>query len=251
MMTGVEFRSMRESRGLTIDAIAAATRITPRMIEAVERNDLHSLPPRPYARGFVAAYGRELGLDPNEAVTGYFAQFPPPPAAVPPETPASLETDELSGRRRLFGAIGVTLVAVALTVTLINQSRSGPPLETGARGTSGAAAIPAATDAVDAAAPIGGPATAPLLPSPGALVIVLTFDNRSWVAASADGSRVLYRMVQAGTTETLRAQREITMRLGNAGAVKASVNGRPPAALGRSGEVRTVVVTPEKIASLE
>jgi len=249
MITGVEFRSMRESRGLTIGAIAAATRIAPRMIEAVERNDLDSLPARPYARGFVAAYGRELGLDPNEAVTCYFAQFQPP-AAVAPVTVASAETDELSGRRRLFAAIGATLVAVALTVALITQWRSGRPLETGARGTSGAAAIPAATDAPDAAAPSAAPATASL-PLPGALVIVLTFDARSWVAASADGSRVLYRMVEGGTTETLRAQRQITMRLGNAGAVKASVNGRPAAVLGRPGEVRTVVVTPEKIASLD
>ena len=239
MITGVEFRSMRESRGLTIDAIAAATRITPRMIEAVERNDLRALPPRPYARGFVAAYGRELGLDPNEAVSCYFAQFQPPPAAEAPVAPRTAAIDEVDRNRRLFRAIGTALVAIALTVTLTSQWRSARQAEPGARGTSGAAAIPAATDA---AAPIAAPATGSSPQGAGGLVILLTFDGRSWVAASADGNRVVYRMVEAGATETLRAHREITLRLGNAGVVRASVNGKPAAPLGRSGEVRTITI---------
>ena len=66
--TGVEFRAIRESRGLTVDRIASATRIPVRYIEALDRDDLRALPARPYLRGFVAAYGRELGLDPAEAV---------------------------------------------------------------------------------------------------------------------------------------------------------------------------------------
>ena len=66
--TGVEFRAIRESRGLTVDRIASATRIPVHYIEALERDDVRALPARPYLRGFVAAYGRELGLDPAEAV---------------------------------------------------------------------------------------------------------------------------------------------------------------------------------------
>ena len=66
--TGVEFRAIRESRGLTVDRIASATRIPVHYIEALERDDVRALPARPYLRGFVAAYGRELGLDPADAV---------------------------------------------------------------------------------------------------------------------------------------------------------------------------------------
>ena len=35
--TGVEFRTIRESRGLTVDRIASATRIPVRYIEAIDR----------------------------------------------------------------------------------------------------------------------------------------------------------------------------------------------------------------------
>ena len=78
MNTGVEFRTLRESRGLTVDRIASATRIPVHYIEALERDDLRALPARPYLRGFVAAYGRELGLDPADAVSRYFAHLGPP-----------------------------------------------------------------------------------------------------------------------------------------------------------------------------
>ena len=70
--TGVEFRAIRESRGLTVDRIASATRIPVRYIEALERDDMRALPARPYLRGFVAAYGRELGLDPADDGARYF-----------------------------------------------------------------------------------------------------------------------------------------------------------------------------------
>lgn len=243
MGTGLEFRSIRESRGLTIEAIAAATRIAPRILEALERDDVHALPPRPYGRGFVAAYGRELGLDPTDAVTRYFAQFePPPPAAdpLPPQAPRATDP-----RRRLTWAVGAALVAITLIIPLVTRSRPpARPSEGGAAGTSGTARAPTATDS-HVAAPSAVPAVGTTAPTPATtdLIVSLTFEQTCWISASADGTRVLRGTMEAGTTETLRAQRTITMRVGNAGGVKLSVNGRPAAVLGQFGEVRTVSFT--------
>ena len=98
--TGVEFRAIRESRGLTVDRIASATRIPVRYIEALDRDDVRALPARPYLRGFVAAYGRELGLDPAETVARYFSQLgPPPPEPV-------MAVDVPSGRTELLPRVG-------------------------------------------------------------------------------------------------------------------------------------------------
>jgi cytoskeleton protein RodZ len=239
MDIGVEFRAIRESRGLTIDAIAAATRITPRMIEALERNDLNALPPRPYARGFVAAYGRELGLDPKELVPRYFAQFQAAPAAAVRQPAAIAERGQRTWR--LPFAVAAVLVAAALTVPLISRWRSAPPVEPEARGTSGVASVPAAIDASTAAASRVAPPAPPAL-VPGELVIVLTFEGRCWVTASADGARVLYQTMEPGSTQTLRARREINLRLGDSGVVRWSVNGRAATIVGRPGEVRTITV---------
>ena len=72
-----------------------------------------------------------------------------------------------------------------------------------------------------------------------------------WTAVQADGARVLDRIVKAGETLTLNAQREIVLSVGNAGGITYTLNGRPGVPLGREGEVRRdVVITRESMASL-
>ena len=239
MGTGVGFRSIRESRGLTIEAIAASTRIPARMIVALEHDDVNSLPARPYARGFVAAYARELGLDPTESVTRFFEQFEaPPPAPDAQPSPPSMTTVP----RTFAWRIGTIILAFAVLVPLLGRLRApGALSERGTVGTSGsvpaaietpgrAASTPAATATSGSAQPAGG------------LTVVLTFDRLCWIEAFADGTRMLYGTMQPGATHTLRARDTVTLRVGNSGGVKWSVNGRPAAAMGRSGEVRSVTL---------
>ena len=80
---GAQLRSTREAQGLTLETMAHRTRVQPRFLTAIEENDLRSIPPKPFGRGFVRAYAREVGLDPERAVHDYFGQFP----AVVTETP--------------------------------------------------------------------------------------------------------------------------------------------------------------------
>jgi cytoskeletal protein RodZ len=244
MSTGVEFRTIRESRGLTVDRIASATRIPVRYIEALERDDIRALPARPYLRGFVAAYGRELGLDPADAVARYFADLGPPP---PPEpvTAVDLPSDEPS-YSRAWAVAGLAL-AVLLAVPVLNRWRSDvePPQPQVAGTTGTAPAKPAASTTVApaAAAPAATDQGA-IVPGPGELVVSMTFERPCWLSASIDGTRVVYTTKEAGSTQVLKAGREITMRVGDAGAVTWTLNGRALAPMGGPGEVRTVVLTP-------
>ena len=75
--------------------------------------------------------------------------------------------------------------------------------------------------------------------STGALSIALTAERECWVAANADGRRVIYRLMQPGEKATIDAQQGITLRVGDAGALTVSVNGEAPRAFGGHGEVRT------------
>ena len=241
MSTGVEFRAIRESRGLTVDRIASATRIPVRYIEALERDDIRALPARPYLRGFVAAYGRELGLDPADAVARYFADLGPQP---PPEpvTAADVTSDEPS-YSRAWGIAAVVL-AVLLAIPAFNRWRTDverpQPAVAGTTGTAPATAVAAATVAPATAATDQGA----IVPGPGALVVSMTFERPCWLSASSDGTRVVYKTMEPGSTQVLKASHEITMRVGDAGAVVWTVNGRPLAPMGGAGEVRTVVLTP-------
>jgi hypothetical protein len=98
-------------------------------------------------------------------------------------------------------------------------------------------------------APTPTPNAAP--PAGEGLVLSLTAREDCWTAAQTDGARVLDRIVKAGETVRVNAQKEIVLSVGNAGGVAYTLNGRPGVPLGREGEVRRgVVITRDSLASL-
>jgi cytoskeleton protein RodZ len=228
-------RQAREARGLTLDALAAITRIQPRVLVGLECNDLSAIPPRPYVRGFVATYAREVGLDPDRTVQAYFAQFESdtPRPSVQPAVAAPSD----ARRRPVVATAAVLALAIAAVVMYWQPDAAAPPPASRTVGTSGTA------DAAATALPAQGPP-----PSPAAvrdeseIVVMLQTERAVWIAATTDGVRVLYRTVPPGTTETLRG-REITLRVGDAGAVQLSVNGGPAEPMGPSGRIRDITLT--------
>lgn len=62
---GAQLRAARESKGLTIDQVAADTRISKRHVENIEAGNFDDLPGRTYAVGFSRTLAKTVGL--NEA----------------------------------------------------------------------------------------------------------------------------------------------------------------------------------------
>lgn len=65
---GEFFREVRETKGLTLDAVASKTCIHPDFLRALEENNFAKLPDQVFAKGFVRSYARSLGLDENDAM---------------------------------------------------------------------------------------------------------------------------------------------------------------------------------------
>ncbi|MCX5721959.1 MAG: DUF4115 domain-containing protein [Nitrospirae bacterium] len=65
---GEFFRQVRETKGLTIDEVAAKTRIRTDFVKALEDGNFAKLPDQVFARGFVRSYARSLGLDEDDAI---------------------------------------------------------------------------------------------------------------------------------------------------------------------------------------
>jgi hypothetical protein len=70
---GEKLRKQREQRGLALDAISNTTKISPRMLRALEEEHFDQLPGGVFNKGFVRAYARQVGLDEEEAVGDYLA----------------------------------------------------------------------------------------------------------------------------------------------------------------------------------
>ena len=70
---GEKLRKRREQRGLELDAISSTTKISIRMLRALEDEHFDQLPGGVFNKGFVRAYARQIGLDEEEAVADYLA----------------------------------------------------------------------------------------------------------------------------------------------------------------------------------
>jgi cytoskeleton protein RodZ len=68
---GAYLRGLRERQGVSIDEIARSTRVLHHYLEALESDDLASLPAPVFAKGFIRAYCQALGVPPDEAITLY------------------------------------------------------------------------------------------------------------------------------------------------------------------------------------
>jgi transcriptional regulator with XRE-family HTH domain len=72
----IRLRRHRERTGITLDDIAAATRIKRELLEAFERGDLAEWPRGVYARAWVRAYASLVGVDPADTVEEFCRVFP-------------------------------------------------------------------------------------------------------------------------------------------------------------------------------
>jgi cytoskeleton protein RodZ len=249
---GAELRTAREAKGLSLGTLAQRIRVQPRTLAAIELNDLSLLPPRPFGRGFVKAYAEEVDLDPEHTVQNFFSQFPARPMPSAPTARHEIAETLLNPPSNWvgLGAAATILILVVAAAVVLGRRNETPPV-TNAVGTTGSTA-PAATPAPAAAAASAPAEPVSTVPSVQAAPLRFAFDvsRPCWVTAVIDGQRALYRIVYPGDPQVLNAQREITIRFGDAGAVTWSINGRGGTPLGDNGAIRDVRITPENAATL-
>jgi cytoskeletal protein RodZ len=107
---GDKLRQQREQRGLSLDAISSVTKISTRMLNAIENEHFDQLPGGVFNKGFVRAYARQIGLNEEEVLADYLialresqiqsqailpnfrAPAKPTPEAIPPD-PRNPERD--------------------------------------------------------------------------------------------------------------------------------------------------------------
>jgi cytoskeleton protein RodZ len=151
---GAYLRGLRERQGVSIDEIARSTRVLHHYLEALESDDLASLPAPVFAKGFIRAYCQALGVPPDEAITLYEQRAahierrtgpierrtspveqwaspvrervtvapaplppPPPPSLLPPATPAQ-QAQVAAVERRDSRSRGAVLISFVLLVVM-------------------------------------------------------------------------------------------------------------------------------------
>lgn len=74
---GLYLRLERERRGLALRSISESTKLSVSLLDGLESDDISRWPGGIFRRAFVRSYAQCVGLDPDEIVRRFEAQFPP------------------------------------------------------------------------------------------------------------------------------------------------------------------------------
>ena len=247
---GATFRKARESKGISLDQIANQTRISARFLGAIESEEFQLLPGGIYNRGFVRTYAEALGLDADQAVADYerLSAIPQPGSEIPAYAAASTpKTDH-----HLYQvAVGILVVAVAVFYLMTRES--GRKTETT---TPTPVTAPETPPAQPAPAPQPTPAASPAVPEPNpapppntqALKLDIEVLEKTWIKVTSDGNtQNAGEVLEPGMTRKFTADNSLYIAIGNAAGLTLKINDKPLRPLGKSGQVRSVTITPANL----
>ena len=113
---GAQLRRAREARGESVHEVAFALKLSPRQVDALERDDFDALPGMAFLRGFMRNYARYVGLDAApllDAVQRMAGQGSPDLSPI-----RNADGDLPSGGSRRSGSFPAGLVVLVLLVLL-------------------------------------------------------------------------------------------------------------------------------------
>ncbi len=74
-ITGQILKENREKRGITINEVALATKISSKALIAIEEGDVDRLPPKTFLRGFVLAYATYLKINTDTVLSTFYEEM--------------------------------------------------------------------------------------------------------------------------------------------------------------------------------
>jgi len=264
---GASWKERREAMGKTIDDVSSELRIGRKYLEGIERGDYEGWPERVFSSGFIRTYARYLSESPGPVLTEYERSVRQNAEG---ETAAQLRPEWLErererGNRRTtytLAAGAVLLLGIALSWVSL-RGRNLPPPPPPPAPAAIAPAIPAPDNAVspgtsDNAVPAMQAAPpSPMTPSvfpaaapptvstvggqgvpSGPFQLFLEASEQTWVMYSFDDGDPIDATLYAGDKISIQAKKRISLKLGNAGGVVGTLNGKRLPPFGERGQVR-------------
>lgn len=226
---GPEVAAARTRLGLSVDDLAARTRIRPHVLESVEVDDFAPCGGDVYARGHLRTIARVLGKPPEPWLTAFDARYAQAPIDARRVFEAELATGMTGSMRRTTGGPNWVLMAAAvLSLALVwgvARLVAGDPATY---------EVPAPT--IDGSAGLTRmeipPATALVEPVP--VVLTATADSRV-VVRDGEGNVVFRGPLVLGERKRLAVPPPVQVRAAVPGVVEVDVRGRDRGLLGEAG----------------
>ncbi|HEU5360816.1 MAG TPA: RodZ domain-containing protein [Candidatus Deferrimicrobiaceae bacterium] len=267
MAAGADWKRRREEMGKTLEEASLELRISQRYLRGMEEGNYAQWPAKVFSVGFIRAYASFLSVDPETVLAEYTEFLDRQDIETPPfqTKPEWLERERRRGSRRKIYSIA-TAVVLAVGVFLawysrhtaprppaMPEVRQPPPPRVSAVPPPGEQTAPPADNAVTgeealaqspgeaamAAAEGGGSVKAP---SHTLSSLFLEARELTWIMYSRDGSEPVDVMLYPGDRLSIQAREKIFLKLGNAGGVIGTLNGKPLPPFGERGQVKEITL---------
>lgn len=246
-------RALKQARidaGMSVDDVSGTTRVRSAIVAAIEQDDFSRCGGDVYARGHVRAYARSVGLDGAELVAQYDAEHggrPEPTSAAPLFDAERVKPEPR--RPNWTAAMVAAIVAVVGFVGFTLFSGEGDnggsvnaESSSSASDDSTKEASPSATESKDEPDPTDSAIAA--APANRVTVKLVASGGSSWVSAEDHTGRLMHEgVIKDGESETFTDKEEISLVLGNGGAVELYVNGKKVDRSSENGQVERLTYT--------
>jgi transcriptional regulator with XRE-family HTH domain len=207
MSPGQELRAAREAMGLSLDEVAERTKIPPRYLDALERDDHSVFPSGPFLAGFSKKYRVLLAL-PERAAAGPQVVSPvhePTSTVTSPARPSSATRKRALRSAAIGGAVAVVVLVV------INAVGGAGPVEEG---------------------PVGEPTD---------LAVQVDVEEAVRARVYVDGERKFAESLKPGPGLQFNARDELRVELETLDGVEVTFQGKPLKPLGHQSRPRRLV----------
>lgn len=222
---GEQLRNARERQGITLEDVAARTRIPTRHLQSLEDGEWDKLPAPTYTIGFAKSYAGVVGLDRNEIGETLRNEMGTGALAARPEAQVFEPADPARVMPKWVVLLALLALVAVAAAFLWNRNRELTPDQAAPEAT---APVPG-TPAPGAAAPV---AAAPVGTGP----VVITANEPAWIQVSERGGRSLfqgelgagqsYEVPATATAPVLRTGRPQSIRI-SVGTADAPAVGAP------------------------
>jgi cytoskeleton protein RodZ len=251
---GDHLKREREMRGVSLEEISAATRISTRFLEALESDQWDQLPGGVFNRGFIRSIARFLGLDEDTLVAEYALEtknrtdigvVPDPPMEVRRNWGPAIIALAMLGAILVGGWFIYSHYGARIAARLHRKQAASDGSVQAAPAHASATAPSGRNTAPEMAAPTPASANSAAAPSAASNSLELKIEagKPAELKVIADGRTVYDGHVDAGNVMRFDAQDTLEITSSDSSAVLLDLNGQTMPPMGLPGQPGTVTLT--------
>jgi len=248
MTVGAYLREARESAGYSIEEISSLTRIRATVIRDLEAEHFESSGGTAYARGHIRTIAKIVNTDLDRLLTAFEEATDVAPRSMielldenNATSARSRQSVKIAPRQIIVAAsiiAGIAIIvpsAIAISHKVTQKSITAPMTATKSSKSSTTPKVnPVQSAPTTVAAPISAHSVA-----------ITASHGTTWLSVTdASGAQLFSGKLSNGASQSFDPTNGLSMRIGNAGAVTVSVDGKDQGSIGATGEVKSLTFAP-------